>query len=55
MSKHSTRRRVHKKRKAGINFDAPYWHGERAEDIVAKRVASYKKKKVRKPSSRKTK
>lgn len=36
-------------RKAGLfNKKAPYWKGERAEDIVKKRVAGYKKKKRRK-------
>ena len=42
-------KRVHPKRKDGIiNTDAPYWKGERAEQIVKKRVAGYKKKKPRK-------
>ena len=38
-------KRIHPRRKDGIiNKDAPYWKGERAEDIVKKRVAGYKKK-----------
>ena len=41
-------KRVHPKRKNGLyNPDAPYWKGERAEHIVAKRVEGYKKKKTR--------
>lgn len=44
-----SRKRVHPKRKNGLfNPDAPYWKGERAEDIVVKRVEEYKKKKARK-------
>lgn len=42
-------KRTHPKRKNGLfNPDAPFWKGERAEDIVAARVARYKKKKKRK-------
>jgi hypothetical protein len=42
-------KRIWPKRKAGIiNKDAAYWRGERAEHIVKKRVAGYKKSKRRK-------
>jgi hypothetical protein len=42
-------KRIVPKRKNGLfNPDAPFWKGERAEHIVQKRVAGYKKKK-RKP------
>jgi hypothetical protein len=42
------RKRVHPKRQNGwYNKDAPYWKGERAEDIVRERVRGYKKKKTR--------
>jgi len=42
------RKRIHPARKNGLfNKDAPYWKGERAEDIVRARVRSYKKKKTR--------
>lgn len=38
-------KRIHPRRKDGlINKKAPFWKGERAEDIVAKRVNGYKKK-----------
>ena len=39
-------KRIHPRRKNGLfNKSAPFWKGERAEDIVAKRVAGYTKKK----------
>lgn len=42
------KKRIHPKRKNGLfNADAPFWKGERAEDIVRRRVAGYKKKKTR--------
>jgi len=42
-------KRVHPQRKNGLfNAKAPFWRGERAEDIVNARVAGYKKKKSRK-------
>lgn len=42
-------KRVHAKRKNGLfNKDAPFWRGERAEEIVRKRVEGYKKKVKRK-------
>lgn len=42
------KQRIHPKRKNGLfNEDAPFWRGERAEDIVRRRVATYKKKKTR--------
>ena len=42
-------KRVHPKRKNGLfNKDAPFWRGERAEQIVEKRIQGYKNKK-RKP------
>lgn len=42
------KKRIHPKRKNGLfNKDAPFWRGERAEDIVNARVEGYKKK--RKP------
>lgn len=38
-------KRIHKKRRNGLfNKDAPFWRGERAEDIVKKRVEGYKRK-----------
>jgi hypothetical protein len=38
-------KRIHPRRKNGLfNKDAPFWKGERAEDIVKKRIAGYKKK-----------
>jgi hypothetical protein len=47
-------RRVHRRRKRGLfNPDAPFWRGERAEDIVKARVAGYKTK--RKSTKRKGK
>jgi hypothetical protein len=43
------RKRIHRRRENGLfNKDAPFWRGERAEDIVKARVAGYKKKKERK-------
>ena len=43
------KRRVHPKRKNGLfNKEAPFWRGERAEEIVKRRVESYKRKKTRK-------
>lgn len=45
-------KRVHPRRKNGLyNKKAPFWKGERAEDIVNTRVQSYKKKKPRKKKS----
>jgi hypothetical protein len=38
------KRRIHPKRKNGLfNKDAPFWKGERAEQIVKKRVEGYKR------------
>lgn len=39
-------KRIHPRRKNGLfNRDAPFWRGERAEDIVQRRVEGYKSKK----------
>lgn len=41
-------KRIHPERKNGLfNREAPFWKGERAEDIVRERVEGYKKKKTR--------
>jgi hypothetical protein len=37
-------------RKAGINKSAPYWKGERAEQIIDKRVALYRAEKDKRRS-----
>jgi len=51
-----SRKRVHRRRKNGLyNKNAPFWKGERAENIVEKRIAGYqKKKKNRKSGKRRT-
>lgn len=47
------KKRVHPKRKNGLfNKNAPFWRGERAEDIVKARVEGYKQK--RKPRKKRT-
>lgn len=44
------KKRIHPRRRNGLfNPKAPFWRGERAEDIVKARVEGYKKKKVRTP------
>lgn len=48
------RKRIHRKRKNGLfNKKAPFWRGERAEDIVNARVKGYAKKRTRKPKVQK--
>ena len=53
------RRRFLKDRTAGINEAAPYWRGERAEDIVQQRVvanaAEKEAKRIARSASRATK
>lgn len=40
-------RRIFKPRQTGLDETAPFWRGERAEAIVAARIASYPPRKVR--------
>ena len=43
------KKRVYPRRRNGLfDKDAPFWRGERAEQIVQKRVQGYLKKKTRK-------
>lgn len=43
------KKRIHPRRKNGLfNKKAPYWKGERAEDIVNARIDGYKRKTRRK-------
>jgi len=42
------RKRIHSRHKNGwFNKDAPFWRGERAEQIVKERVLTYTKKRIR--------
>lgn len=42
--------RVTASRKAGINKNAPYWKGQRAEHIIDKRVALYREEQAKRRS-----